>query len=76
MDFPGVVLFGYKCMVVENVVKIFQQLFRLKNKQTIPVVFFFSFQKTNTNMDEFKVDVSRSVGFMLNSQILRKLVGQ
>lgn len=30
MDFPGVVLFGCKFMVVENVVKNFERLFRIK----------------------------------------------
>lgn len=74
MDFPGIVLFRYKVMVVENMVKIFQELFRLKNKQTL--LLFFFFHKINTNMDEFKVDVSTSVDFMLNGQVLRKLVGQ
>lgn len=76
VDFPGVVLFRYKFTVVENVVKNVQQLFRLEKNQTNPVIIFFFFHKTNTNIDEFKVDVSRSVGVTLNRQILRKLVGQ
>lgn len=57
VDFPGVVKFGYKIMVRENVMKSFLQLFRLKNKQM--TLLFVYFYKTNTNKD--KVDVSRSV---------------